>query len=154
MWFAREVADVTGIWQSLCQCNICENHFVTACRYVVQDTLSDRNKSMARCNGRLGEALNLLPRTDTQSLGTSILAALSVGQPLPAALRPPTRYAHDGEQQDLRQQQVCPKRAHCVRFCSACVFTLKAGSVFVQSTNVVKIITSVVTESLPRAGGW
>ena len=63
---------------------------------------------MAVCVSRLQEALNLLPRTGTQSLGENIAATLSArsaGRSVPReskAIQSP----HDGEQQDLRQQQV------------------------------------------------
>lgn len=62
---------------------------------------------MARCVSRLGEALNLLPPTDTQSLSASITAALSGGRLVPSIWRPSSNYAQDGAQQDLRHQQVC-----------------------------------------------
>lgn len=75
-------------------------------RYVVKNTLSSSTKAMAKCMSRLGEALNLLPRTDTQSLGTSIVAALAAGRGVPLLSSPSNHSTHSGEQQDLRRQQV------------------------------------------------
>lgn len=79
---------------------------MTVRRFVVQDTLSCRSKAMARCISRLGEALNLLPRTDTQSLSATIAAALNTGRPSSSVRHLSSKNVQDGEQQDLRQQQV------------------------------------------------
>lgn len=75
-------------------------------RYLVADTLPCGGKAMAGCVSRLREALNILPRTDSQSLGEAIAATLSAGRSILQEPSPSTQSARNGEQQDLRQQQV------------------------------------------------
>lgn len=104
------VAGVRSLWrlQSFINCTaslMCTLPW-TMCRYLVEDTLSRSNKSMARCVSRLSEALNLLPHTDTQSLSATLSAAMSSGRLLLSTWRPSGGYMQGGEQQDLRQQQV------------------------------------------------
>lgn len=70
------------------------------------DTLPSGNKAMAGCVSRLREALNLLPRTDSQSLGETIAATLSAGRSVLQKQSPSVQSARNGEQPDLRQQQV------------------------------------------------
>ncbi|CAM9987384.1 unnamed protein product [Ectocarpus sp. 6 AP-2014] len=60
---------------------------------------------MASCISRLREALNLLPLTDSQSLGESIASTLSAGRSVLQKRSLPTQRARHGEQ-DLRQQHV------------------------------------------------
>ncbi|CAM9413292.1 unnamed protein product [Laminaria digitata] len=78
-------------------------------RYLVKDTPPSNKKAMALCVSRLQEALNLLPKTATQSLGESIAATLSARTAGRSVLHESSRAIQspqDGEQQDLRQQQV------------------------------------------------
>ncbi|CAM9407374.1 unnamed protein product [Ectocarpus sp. 12 AP-2014] len=72
-------------------------------RYLVKDTLPGGGKAMASCISRLREALNLLPLTDSQSLGESIASTLSAGRSVLQKRSLPTQ--RNGEQ-DLRQQHV------------------------------------------------
>lgn len=75
----------------------------------MKDTLLSRTKAMSSCVSRLQEALNLLPNTERQSLGDSIAATLSArsaGRSVLSGASISIRSKHDGEQQDLRQQQV------------------------------------------------
>lgn len=81
-------------------------HALVSFRYLVKDTLPSNSKAMASCISRLREALNLLPRTDSQSLGESIAATLSAGRSVLHKPSPSFQTSRNGEQQDLRQQQV------------------------------------------------
>lgn len=85
-------------------------------RYLVRDTLPSSSKAMTGCISRLREALNLLPRTDSQSLGESIAATLSAGR---SVLHKPSSFqtSRNGEQQDPRQQQVA-KASLLVLYCT------------------------------------
>lgn len=89
-------------------------------RYLVKDrSRPGGNKAMAGCVSRLREALNLLPQTDSRSLGESISATLSAGRSVLQKQSPLSRGGRIGEQQDLRQQQVlaadCTSRAIGIR---------------------------------------
>ncbi len=82
--------------------------FFVSPRYLVKDnSRPGGSKAMAGCVSRLREALNLLPQTDSRSLGQSISATLSAGRSVLQKQSSLSRSGRIVEQQDLRQQQVC-----------------------------------------------
>lgn len=75
----------------------------------MKDTLPNGTKATASCGSRLQEALNLLSGTDSQSLEESIAATLTAGRSvlnLQGQALPSAQHARNGEQPELRQQQV------------------------------------------------